>query len=250
MFETISHPATARRIDPRILPAAISLHAAVAVAALIASTWQIPEVAAPDLTEAFVMVTLPPPADPAPAPREPERRAAEPQQQEAAQAPVPPPIQQPDPERMTTPSTIPDNSGNTDLSDLTPVTDQGTGSGPTTGPVGTSGNGDCTENCGPGGEGDIAYPTPGMTAPRVIERVMPVYPELAKRIRKTGRVIVKAVIDASGTVRDAQVLSRPLGFGLEDSALKAIYQWRFEPARLGDRPMAVYFNLTIDFSLQ
>jgi protein TonB len=223
----------------------------VAVAALVASTWQIPEVAAPDLTEAYVMVTLPPPPDPAPAPREPERRAAEPQQQEVAQAPVPPPIQQPDPEQMTTPSPNPDDAASTDLSDLTPVTDPGTGSNPTTGQTGSGGNGDCVENCGPGGgEGDIAYPTPGMASPRVIERVMPLYPEPAKRARRTGRVIVKAVIDATGRVRDAEVLSRRLGFGLEESALKAVYQWRFEPARLGDRPMAVYFNLTVDFSLQ
>lgn len=251
MFETISHPAAVRRVDPRILPAAITLHAAVALAALLATTWQIPEVPVPNFVEPIIWVTPAPAPDPAPVLREAERRAPDkPAQQEAVQPQTPPPVQQPDPEQMTTPSTIPDDSSGPDLSDLAPGPETGPG-GPTTGPVGPGGDGDCVENCGPGdGEGDIQYPTPGMTAPRVLQRVTPIYPEMAKKVRKTGRVVVKAVIDATGTVRDAEVLSRTLGFGLEESALKAIYQWRFAPARLGERPMAVYFNLTVDFSLQ
>ncbi len=253
MFEeVISHPLSTRRIDPRVLPAAVSLHFIVALAALMASVWQVQEVQAPSLVEPFVFVTMAPAPDPAPAAREPERQAPDkPAQQEAVQAPVPPPVQQPDPEQMTTPSAIPDDSGEADLSDLTPVSEPGTGDGPPSGPAGPGGDGDCVENCGPGdGEGDLHYPTPEMVPPRVLERVTPHYPEMARKIRKTGRVLVKAVIDATGTVRNAEVISRPLGFGLEDSALKAIYQWRFAPARLGDRPLAVYFNLTVEFSLQ
>ncbi len=252
MFEqVISHPLAGRRLDPRILPAAVTLHAAIALVAVVANTWQIQEVSAPDIVEPYVLVSMPR-EEPAPVRREAARPPAEkPQQQAVTQPPPEPPVQQPNPEQMTTPSTIPDDSS-TDLSDLTPVGD--TGDGTETGPSGPGGgNGDCVENCGPAegqGEGDIQYPSAGMTPPRVIERVTPQYPELAKRVRKTGRVMVKAVIDATGTVRDAQVISHPLGFGLEESALKAIYKWRFAPARLGERPLAVFFNLTVDFSLQ
>lgn len=253
MFEqVISHPLAGRRLDPRILPAAVTLHAAIALVAVVANTWQIQEVSAPDFVEPYVLVSMPR-EEPAPVRREAAKPPAEkPQQQAVTQAQPEPPVQQPDPTQMTTPSTIPDDSSGTDLSDLAPVGDPGAGDGTEAGPSGPGGGkGDCVENCGPAdGEGDIRYPSPGMTPPRVIERVTPQYPELAKRVRKTGRVMVKAVIDATGTVRDAQVISHPLGFGLEESALKAIYRWRFAPARLGERPLAVFFNLTVDFSLQ
>jgi len=48
----------------------------------------------------------------------------------------------------------------------------------------------------------------------------------------------------------ARVVSSPLGFGLEQSALEAIRSWRFAPARYGDRPVAVYYRWNILFSLR
>ena len=46
------------------------------------------------------------------------------------------------------------------------------------------------------------------------------------------------------------VVSAPLGFGLEQSALDAIGSWRFAPARYGERPVAVYYRWNILFSLR
>ncbi len=38
--------------------------------------------------------------------------------------------------------------------------------------------------------------------------------------------------------------------GLDQAAVDAIKKWRFEPATLHGKPVAVYYNLTVNFRLQ
>ena len=85
-------------------------------------------------------------------------------------------------------------------------------------------------------------------APVVINRVEPVYPEEARKARIMGIVIVEAVIDQNGVVKDVEVL-KPLPFGLDQAAVDAVKQWTFKPATLDGQPVAVRFNLTINFKL-
>ena len=61
--------------------------------------------------------------------------------------------------------------------------------------------------------------------------------------------IVQAVIDKQGNVVDAKVL-KGLPMGLDQEALRAIRQWKFEPATLNGKPVDVYYNLTVNFTLQ
>ncbi len=99
----------------------------------------------------------------------------------------------------------------------------------------------------------IVTPTPirlhsGMAAPRKTRDVMPTYPAMARTARVQGVVILEAVIDASGRVESAHVLrSIPL---LDNSALEAVRQWRFAPARLNGQPVPVVMTVTVTFSLQ
>lgn len=76
----------------------------------------------------------------------------------------------------------------------------------------------------------------------------PRYPELARRVRVQGTVIVEAIIDASGAVTSTKVL-KALPMGLEQAAVEAVSTWRFEPATLNGRPVPVYYHLTIKFHL-
>ncbi|MCB1037403.1 MAG: energy transducer TonB [Acidobacteria bacterium] len=85
-------------------------------------------------------------------------------------------------------------------------------------------------------------------APVALEKVKPGYTELARRARLQGIVIVEAVINADGEVVDARI-RKPLGLGLDESALDAVHQWRFAPATLRGQPVAVYMNLTVHFHL-
>ena len=57
-------------------------------------------------------------------------------------------------------------------------------------------------------------------------------------------------VATDGTMRSARVVSSPLGFGLEQSALDAIRNWKLAPARYGERPIAVYYRWNILFSLR
>lgn len=91
--------------------------------------------------------------------------------------------------------------------------------------------------------------TPGMTGPKVISRVEPAYTEEAKKQRVAGIVILEIDINESGVVTDARVL-KPLPFGLDQAAIEAVRQWRFEPALENGEPVAVKFNITINFKAE
>jgi protein TonB len=86
-------------------------------------------------------------------------------------------------------------------------------------------------------------------APTIIEpRADPKYTEIARKARISGIVIIEAIIDRDGNVTEAHVL-KGLPMGLDDEALKAIRLWKFRPGTLNGQPVAVYYNLTVNFRL-
>jgi len=109
---------------------------------------------------------------------------------------------------------------------------------------------------------DIVVPTAPPPAPRLepvpydpsIEKPvrlyspLPPYTPVARQARRQGRMVLEAVIDETGRVVDLKVL-KGLGMGLDQSALKTIATWRFEPARRKGRPIPVIYNLEINFRL-
>ncbi len=103
---------------------------------------------------------------------------------------------------------------------------------------------------GPAGipEGVIAV-TGEVVPPQKIHHVQPVYTEEAREARLQGVVIVQAIIDTMGGVRNVQVL-KGLPMGLSESAVAAVQEWRFRPATLHGAPVAVFYNATVNFSLQ
>ena len=63
-----------------------------------------------------------------------------------------------------------------------------------------------------------------------------------------GVVIIEATIDARGVVQETRVLrSIPL---LDDAAVAAVKQWRYDPALLNDQPVAVIMTVTVNFTLR
>jgi protein TonB len=98
------------------------------------------------------------------------------------------------------------------------------------------------------GGGGPLHITPDISAPVLTHRVEPVFPEGARRARQQGKVILQAVVSAAGTVQEVTVLrSSPL---FDQAAIEAVRQWRYEPARHGARPVAVYFTVQVEFVLQ
>ena len=85
-------------------------------------------------------------------------------------------------------------------------------------------------------------------APILVNRVEPIYTDEARKARISGIVIVEAIIDTNGRVRDVRIL-KPLPFGLDQAAVDAVKQWEFKPGTLNGVPVSVIFNLTVNFKL-
>lgn len=86
-----------------------------------------------------------------------------------------------------------------------------------------------------------------MKPPRLVRRVEPVYPEIARQARVEGVVILEAITDEYGRVRSIRVLrSIPL---LDQAALEAVRGWVYEPMVINGRPRAVVFTVTVRFKL-
>lgn len=104
---------------------------------------------------------------------------------------------------------------------------------------------------GPSGDGNaqVAQVGDDVSAPVKVHAPQPLYTEGARAARIQGVVILQAIIDAAGKVADVKVL-KGLPEGLDRSAIETIKTWTFEPARRAGLPVAVYFNLTVRFSLQ
>lgn len=84
--------------------------------------------------------------------------------------------------------------------------------------------------------------------PELINRVDPQYPELARRARLEGVVILEAIIARDGTVKDVNVL-RGLGLGLDEAAVTAVSQWQYSPTFYNGRPVEVLLTVTVQFQL-
>jgi TonB family protein len=87
-----------------------------------------------------------------------------------------------------------------------------------------------------------------VTRPELISKTTPVYTELARKARVMGVVILEAVIDEAGDVADLRVL-KGLPMGLDQAAVEAVKNWKFEPATLEGRPVKVYYSLVVNFQL-
>lgn len=85
-------------------------------------------------------------------------------------------------------------------------------------------------------------------APVALTRSAPRYPEVARKMRIEGVVLVEAIIDQAGNVVGARVLN-DIGMGCGQAALEAIRSWRYEPATLSGRPVSVYLEVRVSFQL-
>jgi len=89
----------------------------------------------------------------------------------------------------------------------------------------------------------------GVTPPVAIETGAPAYPELARRAHMEGVVVLEAIIGADGSVRDVRVV-RGVSPLLDPAALEAVKRWRYRPASIDGRHVAVYLKVVLTFSLR
>lgn len=83
--------------------------------------------------------------------------------------------------------------------------------------------------------------------PTKIRDAHPIYPAIAQAARVEGTVILEAILDETGHVRNLRVLrSHPM---LEQAAVDAVRQWEYTPSLLNGVPVPVIMTVTVTFTL-
>jgi protein TonB len=105
---------------------------------------------------------------------------------------------------------------------------------------------------GPGSGGGIgggAYRVGGgVSAPKIIYRIEPEFSEEARKNKMQGVVILRVIIGTDGKAHDISV-QRSLGMGLDEKAVDAVKQWRFDPGHKDGQPVPVQVSFEVSFRL-
>ena len=129
-------------------------------------------------------------------------------------------------------------------------TDGGAGAGDGGGVGPGSGDG-LGPGSGGGLGGGVYRPGNGVETPRLLREVTPKDSAEAMRAKVQGLVLVEAVVLPDGSVGDVRVVrSLDQNFGLDDEAIKAARQWRFQPGTRFGEPVAVLVTIELSFTLR
>lgn len=85
--------------------------------------------------------------------------------------------------------------------------------------------------------------------PVSLSPIQPAYPEEARRQGIEGKVMMMVYIDETGVVKNVEVQKTPSQL-LADSAVKAVYDTKFRPARLNGQIKPVSMQLALKFRLE
>jgi periplasmic protein TonB len=87
----------------------------------------------------------------------------------------------------------------------------------------------------------------GVTEGRLIQKIQPEYPTIAKAARIQGSVVLSAVISKTGEIENLVLVSgHPM---LVPAAIKAVQQFRYRPFLLNGEPVEVETTITVNFQL-
>jgi TonB family protein len=87
-----------------------------------------------------------------------------------------------------------------------------------------------------------------VSAPQLIFAPNPEFSEEAKREKYQGVCVISTIVDAEGNPQRVQVVQH-LGKGLDEKAVEAVQQYKFEPAMHNGEPVAVEVNIEVNFIL-
>jgi protein TonB len=81
-------------------------------------------------------------------------------------------------------------------------------------------------------------------------QVKPRYPESARRQGIEGTTLLKIYVNDTGHVEAVRVERSAGHQDMDSAAMTAVQKWRFEPARRGQQPVAVWVMLPVRFELR
>ena len=106
-----------------------------------------------------------------------------------------------------------------------------------------------------------AAPAPGpVTAPppvvppsfsaAYLENPPPRYPAMARRLGEQGRVMLRVLVSAAGLADKVELRTSSGSERLDEAAIETVKRWRFVPARQGERSVAAWVLIPINFTLE
>jgi TonB family protein len=84
--------------------------------------------------------------------------------------------------------------------------------------------------------------------PKISKYVNASFSKAARGVKFSGKTLVSLMVDTEGLPHDIEV-TRPAGLGLDEQAVKAVSQYRFEPARKAGGPVKVQLTIAVDFQI-
>lgn len=88
----------------------------------------------------------------------------------------------------------------------------------------------------------------GAGTPKCTYAPNPPYTDEARKFDFSGTVVLLVVVEPNGTVKPFRI-ERGLPFGLNDSSLKTLQNWKCTPAMLDENPVAVLVPMEVTFRL-
>jgi TonB family protein len=85
-------------------------------------------------------------------------------------------------------------------------------------------------------------------APMLVSKVEPEYSEEARLAKYQGSTLLSVEIGADGLARNIRVI-RGLGLGLDQKAIEAVKQWRFQPGVADGQPVTTAAQIEVNFRL-
>jgi TonB family protein len=88
-----------------------------------------------------------------------------------------------------------------------------------------------------------------VTPPKVLIHPAAVYTDEARSRGIQGNVVVQAYFDASGNITVLRVV-KGLGYGLDETAVAALKDWRFAPALRDGLPVTAIAEIEVPFNIE
>lgn len=100
------------------------------------------------------------------------------------------------------------------------------------------------------GAGGLANLTFGSAlAPKYRHKEIPVYPSMARRLEKEGKVVLGLTIDENGSLVNIEVVE-DARYGFADAAIAAVKKSTFIPSMMNGKPIRARALLTVKFTLR
>ena len=99
----------------------------------------------------------------------------------------------------------------------------------------------------------------GVSAPKLLFAPDPEFTDQARRKRLSGTVVIALTVDAAGNTQDVRVARslsqdvskkyKQIALGLDENAVAAVKQYRFQPAQFQGKPVPVETKVEVNFRI-